>query len=136
MIEILRPTPQKLEIFSHPIPRCWVNVFLPTPKELDHLKNHYGVPSDLLEELKDPDQISFMEERKDSSFFVLRAPYNDARIPLEYTTVPIGIFVTAEMVITICLYDNEVIGRLKNQRYAFAPILREALLGVSAADPP
>jgi magnesium transporter len=119
MIQILKPSEEKLEILEKPVPNCWINVVSPTDEELAQIKTLIDVPDELLRSLKYIDKIPEIEKNEKFTFLIIRTPYNNLKVDLEYFTVPVGIFVTNDLVMTVCFFDNDVIERLKTQRFPF-----------------
>lgn len=119
MIEILKPSKAKLEVLGKPTSQCWINVASPTEEEILRIKSLIDVPEEFLNSLKDIDEIPTIEERRDFTLITIRTPYNNPKIDLEYYTVPIGVLVTNDFVMTICYFENDVIEKLKSQRFSF-----------------
>lgn len=119
MIEILKPSREKLEFLKKPTSQCWISVVSPTEEEISRIKSLINIPDEFLNSLKDIDEIPTIEEYGDITFIVIRTPYNNPKIDLEYYTIPIGVLVTNDFVITICFFENDVIENLKNQKFFF-----------------
>ncbi len=119
MIEILRPTPEKLEIFNKFTTNCWVNVVSPTDAEIEKIKTLLDVPKEVLLSLKDIDEIPEIEYYDKCAFITIKTPYNNPKVDLEYYTLPIGIFATNEFVVTVSFFESEVIANLKKQKFVF-----------------
>ncbi|NTV23551.1 MAG: magnesium transporter CorA family protein [Nanoarchaeota archaeon] len=119
MLEILRITQEKLEVLEKPEPDCWINVSLPTDEELAEIKRIANVPEEVLSTLKDKDEIPIIEQFDSFTFMIIRAPYNNLSNDLEYFSVPVGIIITKDIVITLSYFDNDVVPKLKTQRFAF-----------------
>src|SRR3989338_3515515 len=119
MIEILRPSPEKLEVLAKAESNCWVNVTNPTPEEIQKLRKIIDIPEDLLVSLKDKEEVPVIDEYEAFTFIIIRAPFNNIGIDLEYYPVPIGIFATSEMVMTVTFFENDTIPKLKSQLFPF-----------------
>lgn len=119
MIQILKPSEEKLEILEKPVANCWINVVSPTEEEYLQLKTLFNIPDEFLHPLKYIDKIPEIEKTEKFTFLIIRIPHSNLEIELEYSTIPVGIFVTNDFVITICYFENKVIEQLKNQRFPF-----------------
>ncbi|HJX05186.1 MAG TPA: magnesium transporter CorA family protein [Candidatus Nanoarchaeia archaeon] len=119
MIEILKPSEGKFETIDKFSPNSWVNVACPAEHELETLKKDFPVPDDFLHSLRDVDELPSWDEHEKCTCIIIKIPYNKKGNALEYSTVPLGILVTKENVITICYFENEVTAHLKSQAFAF-----------------
>ena len=88
-------------------PGCWVNVETPTADELGRLKNRFGLPEDFLNDISDIDERPRVENNDGWSCTVLRIPVEGEEIP--FATIPLGVMVKDEYVVTVCFYHNTLI---------------------------
>jgi magnesium transporter len=119
MIEILKPTEDKLQVLCTPENDCWVNVVSPTEDEIAQVKKIINVPEELFHSLKDIDEVPTILPLEDFTFIIIRTPHNNHEIDLEYYTVPLGIFITGKLVMTVCYFENDTIAKLKTKKFAF-----------------
>jgi magnesium transporter len=119
MIEILQISEKELVTLNKPKKNCWINVFNPTEEEIQKLKKIINIPEELLTSLKDIEEIPTIEEYEKFIFMIIRTPYNNLRDDYEYYTVPVGIFITDNLVLTLYYHENDVIPKLKKQRFPF-----------------
>ena len=88
-------------------PECWVNVETPTADELVELKNRFDLPEDFLNDLSDIDERPRVERNDGWNCIVLRIPVAGDDIP--FATIPLGVMVKDEYVVTVCFYPNNLI---------------------------
>lgn len=90
-------------------PGCWVNVEQPTHSEIDTLKSKFGLPEDFLNDISDMDERPRVERTDGWICTILRIPvaYKEEDIP--FITIPVGVIVNGEYVITVCYFANHVI---------------------------
>ena len=99
---------------------CWVNVSNPSPDELTKLSEDLTIPLDFLTDSLDVDERSRVEIENDTTLIILRVPkFDKNNLGVPFTTLPLGIVLTKDITITICLWDiNEVLdlfkGKIKN----------------------
>lgn len=107
-------------------PSCWVNISPPfDQEELEFLSVHLDVPLDFLTDSLDIDERSRYEREDGVRLIVVNTPIlhkvlevNDAI----YITVPIGIILTVEYIITITAFENPVLQLfLENKVKNFEP---------------
>ena len=79
-----------------------------------------GIPSDYLTYPLDLDERARTERENGEVLIVLRIPYYQGQsVDIPYTTLPLGIVMSDEYVLTICRFENEftremISGRLRN----------------------
>lgn len=88
-------------------PECWVNVETPSTDELKELKNIFNLPEDFLNDLSDIDERPRVERNDGWNCIVLRIPVAGDDIP--FATIPLGVMVKDEYVVTVCFYPNNLI---------------------------
>ncbi|MBD5234178.1 MAG: magnesium transporter CorA family protein [Bacteroidales bacterium] len=88
-------------------PGCWVKVVEPTQEEMNILENHFGLPEDFLNDISDVDERPRIERNDGWICTIIRIPItcdSDAAIP--FITVPLGVMVKDDIIITLCYYKN------------------------------
>ncbi|MCB9041870.1 MAG: magnesium transporter CorA family protein [Lewinellaceae bacterium] len=113
----------KLKELEEPEVSCWVNISPPfSHEELEEVAMQFDVPLDFLTDSLDIDERSRYEREDDVRLIVVNTPIlNEAEEENDaiYITVPIGIIITIEHVITITSHENPVLqlfldGKVKN----------------------
>ena len=112
-----------LETLDEPQPSCWVNISPPfNQEELTEIAKQFDIPLDFLTDSLDVDERSRYEREDDVRLIVVNTPLInelDAENEAIYITVPIGIILTIDHIITISAYENPIIqmfidGKVKN----------------------
>ncbi len=113
-------------------PGCWINIYPPFNREiLDQVSVDYNIPIDFLTDSLDIDERSRYEREDDVSLIVLNTPVvNDEEVQNDnhamYITVPIGIILLDEMIVTLSSYANPTVDCFINKRVKhFDPTNRE-----------
>lgn len=88
---------------------CWVNVVNPTEEEKLQLTEEFGLPSDLINDTLDIDERPRLEIDDLWTLVILRIPIELPNNVVPFSTMPLGIFITNEFTITLCLQLNEVL---------------------------
>lgn len=109
-----------------PATGAWVNISPPfTPEELEEVAQQFDIPLDFLTDPLDIDERSRYERDEDLKLIVLSTPILN---PLEedidaiFITIPLGIVLTPEHLITISAYENPVLNLfLENKVKNFIP---------------
>lgn len=89
---------------------CWVNLVSPTEEELLEVANQLQIPWDFLKDPLDEEERSRIEKDNDNVLIIVNIPLcskdeNDMDI---YDTIPLGIIVTKNCFVTVCLKDNPI----------------------------
>lgn len=98
-----------------PRPGAWMNISPPfSQEELEVVGQDYDIPIDFLTDSLDIDERSRYEKEDDIRLIVVNTPILNTSDPDQdsaavYITVPIGIILTPERMITITSYDNPVL---------------------------
>jgi len=98
---------------DQPVKNGWVNIY--PPFNLDNLKQlalELNVPLDYLTDSLDVDERSRFESDGDVKLIVLNSPIRNKNVVEDdalFVTIPIGIILTKDHLITISSYPNEVL---------------------------
>ena len=90
-------------------PGCWVKVVNPTEKEIAYLVGQFGMPIDFLTDPLDVDERARFEVDEGNTLILIRSARREpeeAAIP--YITLPIGIILTQDLLITVTLTEVDV----------------------------
>jgi magnesium transporter len=95
---------------------AWVKAIDPTPEEIEQLVN-WGVDVDYINYSLDLDEMPRIERDDEYTFILLRIPHSQPQSDIPYTTIPLGIMIRGNMVVTICKHDKEMFKVLANGKY-------------------
>ncbi len=88
---------------------CWINVVNPVQSEIQQINTDFGLPVDLINDILDLDERSRVEFEDDWTFVILRIPVETSNNGVPFQTIPLGVFMTENYTMTICLQENEVL---------------------------
>lgn len=103
--------------------KCWVNISPPfSHEELEELANRLVIPLDFLTDSLDIDERSRYEREEDVRLIVVNTSVQNPSVgetEAFYITVPVGIILTPDNIITITSFKNPVLelfldGKIKN----------------------
>ena len=84
-------------------PSCWINLVEPTTTELERVLTFSKVPRDFLTDPLDADERPRFDYDDDSSMLIIHVPCRvDEDEVVPYRTVPLGIILFGQSVITVC----------------------------------
>jgi magnesium transporter len=93
-------------------PNCWINSQEVTNEEVEILISEYNVPRDFVMDALDTDERSRIEVEEDTVMIILRVPLNNQNNGIPFITVPLGIVISGNQIITICSRRTEIIPSL------------------------
>ena len=96
--------------------RFWVHVVNPTRDEICTLQTTYGIDPDILTDILDMDELSRIEKDGDTTFILLRLPVCDPAQEISYFTVPLGVVIKPDCIVTVCQHEVELLGGFQNSR--------------------
>jgi magnesium transporter len=111
---------------AEPDESCWVNITAPfTPEELEEIAQQFDIPLDFLTDPLDLDERPRYERDEEKRVIIISTPIInpfEEDIDAIFITVPLGIIITIDHVITISSHENPVLNLfLENKVKNFNP---------------
>lgn len=120
MIQFYKKEGKALRQLDNIEPNCWINIAAPfSQEELEKLTNQLDIPLDFLIDSLDIDERSRYEREDDVRLIVVNTPILNTQEGVNlsvYITVPIGVILTSEHIITISSYENHVLQKFLNAK--------------------
>jgi magnesium transporter len=116
MLTIYKTTEHGLEQLESMANGVWVKAVDPTPEELKQLVG-WGIDADYINYSLDLDEMPRIERDEDYTFILIRIPHRQPDSDIPYITIPLGIMIKGNMIITICRHDKEMFKVLANGKY-------------------
>ena len=120
MIQFYKKTDGKLTALDHPAPGSWINISPPfSHEELEEVAQQFDIPLDFLTDSLDIDERSRYEKEEDVRLIVVNTPLlneMEEEIDAIFFTVPIGIILTVDHILTISSYENSVLQRFLDEK--------------------
>lgn len=91
-------------------PRCWVNVSVPTTEDVEYLTEQLRVPIDFLDDISDADERPRVERNGNWMLAIMRIPLHDENHEIPFFTVPIGVMLNGDYIVTVCNFRNRLTG--------------------------
>ncbi len=103
-------------------PGCWISLIAPTEQELMRVQTALNVEPDFLRAALDAEETSRIEREEEQTLIIVDVPVaeeSDVLPSIVYSTMPVGIIVTAQNVITVALRETSTLrefseGRIRN----------------------
>ena len=116
MLKIYKSTERGLERLDSITNGSWVQAIDPTPEEIQKLIGA-GVESDYINYSLDVDEMARMERDDAYTFILLRIPIHRPEADIPYSTVPLGILILSNIIVTICRHDSDIFRALADGKY-------------------
>ena len=122
MIDIYKKTDGQIKKIEQPVADCWINIYPPfNHKNLEDICSQLQIPIDFLQDSLDIDERSRYELEDDVKLIVLNTPIiNESELEAGneaiYITIPVGIILLNNMILTISSFENPVIDSFVNKR--------------------
>lgn len=126
MIKYYAKIEGKLRELDTPKLGCWINISPPfSHEELEEISEQFELPLDYLTDSLDIDERSRYDREDDVRHIIINTPVSNAKngeSNAYYSTVPIGIILTLDHVITISVSEHTILDQfLKNKIKNFDP---------------
>ena len=116
MLTVYKTTEQGLEQLDSVANGSWVKVVDPTAEEIQKLAD-WGVDADYINYSLDLDEMPRIERDDEYTFILVRIPHRQPDNDIPYTTIPLGILIKGNMVVTICRYEKDMFKVLSEGKY-------------------
>lgn len=110
MMEIYKTIDDKLIKLEQLDTGIWVNLVNPSEEELSKVCNALNLDSDYLKAALDEEESSRIEVDEGITLIIVDIPiFNNVVIPVNYSTIPLGIILINDSIVTICLKESPII---------------------------
>lgn len=101
---------------------AWINLVDPTADEIDFIERELGVDKDFLKAALDEEESARLEVENDQVLILVDTPYVEKTDDhIIYETLPMGIILTKNNIVTVCLKSSIVLDQFeKNSIRSFA----------------
>jgi magnesium transporter len=96
---------------------CWINLFAPTVEEIHRVERDLGILPNFIRDPLDDEEKPHIDDEDNQTLIVVDIPYvyEEDGAPI-YETMPMGIIVTDDYVITVSFRKNDIIEAIKRNR--------------------
>jgi magnesium transporter len=116
MLTVYKTTEQGLEQLDSVANGSWIKVVDPTAEEIQKLAD-WGVDADYINYSLDLDEMPRIERDDDYTFILVRIPHRQPDNDIPYITIPLGVLIKGNMVVTICRYEKDMFKVLADGKY-------------------
>ncbi len=95
---------------------CWVNAVSPSVEEINFLTEELKIDRDFVSAALDEEESSRVETEDDQTLIIIDTPLatTEENHTLVYTTMPVGIIITPQNIVTVCLNEISSITDISN----------------------
>ena len=88
----------------------WTNLIDPTEEEIIEVSNSTGITPDFLKAPLDAEERSRIESEENQALVLIHIPVvKEQKRNVTYDTIPLGIILTDDLVVTVCLQRNPIL---------------------------
>ena len=110
MVEIYRTDQQVLNTLTDIQDGCWINMVDPTSKELEQIAERFEIEPEDISSALDEEESSRISLEDGYTVILVDIPTPEVRHEKKmYTTIPLGIILKSEAIITVCKVDTPII---------------------------
>ena len=96
---------------------CWVRMIAPTQEECAYIAEQLMVDVEDIQAALDPEESSRIELQDGYTLILVDIPATEVRHKKHvYTTIPLGIILTSDVIVTICTEDTPILQGFINRR--------------------
>ena len=116
MLTIYKTLEQGLEQLDSVANGSWIKVVDPTAEEIQKLAD-WGVDADYINYSLDLDEMPRIERDDDYTFILVRIPHRQPDNDVPYITIPLGVLIKGNIIVTICRYEKDMFKVLADGKY-------------------
>jgi len=95
---------------------CWIDARNVSKEDLLRLEKEFGIQPELLSDIMDIDEQARIEKEDEYTALIVRLPVFDDSFEVSFFTVPVGIILFPDKIITICQRSSDVLDDLTGHR--------------------
>ncbi|MDR0689000.1 MAG: magnesium transporter CorA family protein [Spirochaetaceae bacterium] len=95
---------------------CWVDARNVGKEDLVRLEKEYGIAGELLMDIMDADEQARIEKEDEYTALIVRLPVYDKNYEVSFFTLPLGIILFSDKIVTICQRSSEALEDLTKNR--------------------
>jgi magnesium transporter len=95
---------------------CWVDARNVTKADLARLEREFGIAGELLLDIMDADEQARIEKEDEYIAMIVRLPVYDSEEEVSYFTLPLGIILFPDKIVTICMRSSDALNDIATNR--------------------
>jgi magnesium transporter len=94
---------------------AWINLVSPTEEELEFVAANTGINSELIRPLLDEEERPHIETDDNRLLILINSPLVQQKSVM-YDTIPLGIIVSDDIIVTVCLMEIDLLKELYSKK--------------------
>ncbi|MDR1058370.1 MAG: magnesium transporter CorA family protein [Treponema sp.] len=100
---------------------CWIDARNVDKEDLFRLEHEFGIAGELLTDIMDTDEQARIEKEDEYTALIVRLPDYDEKAEVAFYTLPLGIILFGDKIVTICQHSSDALEDiLKNRVRGFS----------------
>jgi magnesium transporter len=95
---------------------CWIDTRNAIKEDLDRLEQEFGIAEELLADIMDADEQSRIEKEDEYTAIIVRIPVFDETDEVSFFTVPLGIILFSDKIVTVCQKSSDALEDIVRNR--------------------
>jgi magnesium transporter len=95
---------------------CWIDARNVTREDQFRLQSEFGIAPELITDIMDIDEQSRIEKEDDYTAIIVRLPVYESRNETAFFTLPLGIILYADKIVTVCQRSSDALEDLSKNR--------------------
>jgi magnesium transporter len=95
---------------------CWIDARNVSKPDLERLEHEFGIAGELLTDIMDADEQARIEKEDDYTALIVRLPVYDEAYEVCFFTLPLGIILFSDKIVTICQRSSDALDDLLKNR--------------------
>jgi magnesium transporter len=116
MITIWKQENRKLVEGERADSPIWVDARNVTREDIHTLETEYGIDTEIIMDILDQDELSRIDREDEYTLIIVRLPIFISTNEVSYFTIPLGLLIFPNMIVTICWADCEVLRDLTGNK--------------------
>lgn len=110
MIYYYKTEENKLKEQTTPCPGTWIHLLDPTKQEVESIAKQHNIEPDFLSAALDEEETPRTDREDDQTLIIVDIPVVEPEgTSILYNSIPLGIILLSDMVITVCLEETTII---------------------------
>ncbi|MDR1444009.1 MAG: magnesium transporter CorA family protein [Treponema sp.] len=95
---------------------CWVDARNLSKEDLFRLEREFGIAGELLTDIMDTDEQARIEKEDEYTAIIVRLPVYDESSEVSFSTLPLGIVLFSDKIVTICQRSSDALEDILRNR--------------------
>jgi magnesium transporter len=95
---------------------CWIDARNVTKEDLQRLEKEYGIAEELITDIMDSDEQARIEKEDEYTAIIVRLPVFDENAEVSFFTLPLGIILFSDKIVTICQRSSDALDDILRNR--------------------